>query len=93
MTKWSGKSGGLILVNELKKNNVKDVNAMTQTQKVGVLNSLTMDYLKTFLARTRFIVARAELMSILEIDTGDYRMDEVGYRPPRSPVMMGKPKV
>ena len=92
MTKWSGKSGGLILVNELKKNGIKDVNAMTQQQKAGLLKSLTMDYLRTFLARTRFIVARAELMSVLGMDTSDYRMDEVGYRPPRSPDLIGKPR-
>jgi hypothetical protein len=94
MLKWSGKSGGLILVNELKKLSISDVDSMTQEQKVQILNSLTRDYLSTFLGHSRFLVARAELLSILGINEDSYRVDDRSYRSvPRSPNLFGKPTI
>jgi len=93
MTKWSGKSGGLILVNELKKNSIADVNHMNESDKVNLLNSLTMDYLRTFLGRSRFVVARSELISVLEISPDDYRINDMGYSSPKSPNLFSKQEI
>jgi len=92
MVKWSGKSGGLILVNELKKLGITSVDNMADDQKERLMNSLTQDYLSTFLGHSRFLVARAELVSILGLNEESYRVSDSGYRrPPVSPIMFGKP--
>jgi hypothetical protein len=93
MTKWSGKSGGLILVNVLKKLTIKDVNDMTLDEKGSLLDALTREYLSTFLGHSRFLMARAELVSILEIPLDSYVINDMGYRrTPQSPDLMGKPR-
>jgi len=92
MLKWSGKSGGLILVNELKKMSVSSVDSMTLEQKGMLLDSLTRDYLSTFLGHSRFLMARAELVSILDIPLDSYMVNDKQYkRTPQSPDMLGKP--
>jgi len=93
MTKWSGKSGGLILVNELKKIGVKDVEAMTAEERFKLLNYLTQDYLATFLGSSRFMMARAELISILGLSDDAYQINERSKSVPRSPNLLGKPQV
>ena len=92
MIKWSGKSGGLILVNELKKLGITDVDSMSEEQKEKLMGALTQDYLSTFLGHSRFLVARAELVSILNINPDSYRVNDRGYaHVPRTPNLMGKP--
>jgi hypothetical protein len=92
MVKWSGKSGGLILVNELKKLGITNVDTMTDEQKEKLMGSLTQDYLSTFLGHSRFLVARAELVGIPNINPDSYRVNDRGYvHVPRSPNLMGKP--
>jgi hypothetical protein len=94
MLKWSGKSGGLILVNELKKMNLTDLDHMSLDQKEKLMNTLTQDYLSTFLGHSRFLMARAELVSILSINEESYRVSDKGYqRVPKSPNLFGKPTV
>ena len=93
MTKWSGKSGGLILVNELKKLGISNVDLMTEDERDKLLNVLSQDYLSTFLGHSRFLVARAELVSILGISEESYKIHDRGYkRAPISPNLLGKPK-
>ena len=91
MGKWSGKSGGLILVNELKKVGVKDIENMPVDQRVKLVNALSTDYLSTFLGHSRFLVARSELVSILQIPEGSFGDMKRGFKRPRSPNLMGKP--
>jgi hypothetical protein len=94
MVKWSGKSGGLILVNELKKLGITSVDTMTDDQKEKLMISLTQDYLSAFLGHSRFLIARAELVGILGINPDSYRVNDRGYsHAPRSPNLMGKPTV
>jgi hypothetical protein len=94
MLKWSGKSGALILVNELSKLYIKDVEHMSDDEKENLMTALTKDYLSTFLGHSRFLVARAELVSILGVDIESYRVHDKGYKhPPRTPNLFGKPKV
>ena len=92
MFKWSGRSGGLILVNELKKISIKDVEHMTEPEKDRLLQGLTTDYLSTFLGHSRFLVARSELVSILGVHEESYRVHDRGYKRPNSPNLFGKPK-
>jgi len=90
--KWSGKSGGLILVNQLRKLGITNVEEMTLEEKEKLMNSLTQDYLSTFLGHSRFLMARAELVSILGIGEESYRISDSGYRRvPQTPNLMGKP--
>ncbi|MFH1055423.1 MAG: hypothetical protein V1744_04945 [Candidatus Altiarchaeota archaeon] len=91
MLKLSGKSGGLILVNELEKLGVTNVDEMDQDMRFKLLEGLSHDYLSTFLGHSRFLVARAELVSILGISLDSHRIHDRGYRPPQSPEMFGKP--
>jgi len=91
MFKWSGRSGGLILVNELKKIGVRNVEDMSDAEKQRLLDGLTSDYLSTFLGHSRFLVARAELVSILGLSEESYRVHDRGYKKPKSPDMLGKP--
>ena len=94
MMKWSGKSGGLILVNVFKKLGITNVDLMSDEEKEKLLNALSQDYLSTFLGHSRFLMARAELVSILGIPEGSYKIHDRGYRrPPISPDLFGKPKV
>lgn len=92
MFKWSGKSGGLVLVNEMKKLGIMDVEHMSDVEKESLLNGLTTDYLSTFLGHSRFLVARSELVSILGLNEESYRVHDRGYKKPRSPNLMGKPE-
>jgi hypothetical protein len=92
MVKWSGKSGGLILVNELKKMGITNIDVMTDDQKEKLMTSLNQDYLSTFLGHSRFLMARAELVGILGINQDSYRVNDRGYaHVPRSPNLLGKP--
>ena len=91
MFKWSGKSGGLILVNELKKLGIINVETMSDEEKHRLLDGLTSDYLSAFLGHSRFLVARAELVSILGVSENSYRVQDRSYRVPRSPILLGKP--
>jgi hypothetical protein len=93
MLKWSGKSGGLILVNILKQIGIKNLSDMTMSEKEKLMTALTRDYLATFLARSRFLMARAELVSILGISEDSYIIHDQGARgPPRSPDLWGETK-
>ena len=92
MFKWSGKSGGLILINELKKLSIHDVENMNEDDKDKLLNGLTTDYLSTFLGHSKFLIARSELVSILGLHEESYRVHDRGYHPPRSPNLFGKPE-
>jgi hypothetical protein len=92
MFKWSGRSGGLILVNELKKIGIRSVEDMSDAEKQRLLDGLTSDYLSTFLGHSRFLVARAELVSILGLSEESYRVHDRGYKRPTSPNMFGKPQ-
>ncbi|MFH0861515.1 MAG: hypothetical protein V1875_00660 [Candidatus Altiarchaeota archaeon] len=92
MVKWSGKSGGLILVNELKKLGIVNIDSMSDEQKEKLMTGLTQDYLCVFLGHSRFLMARAELVGILGINPDSYRVNDRGYgHVPRSPNLMGKP--
>ena len=93
MAKWSGKSGGLILVNELKKLGIMDVEHMSEGDKERLLNGLTGDYLSTFLGHSRFLVARSELLGILGLSEESYRVHDRSYHRPRSPDLIGKPRI
>ena len=94
MVKWSGKSGGLILVNELKKMGIVNVDSLTDDQKEKLMTGLTQDYLSVFLGHSRFLMARAELVGILGLNIDSYRVNDRGYaHVPRSPNLMGKPTV
>jgi hypothetical protein len=93
MFKWSGKSGGLILVNELKKQGISDVENMTQEQKFKLVNALTNDYLSTFLGQSKFLMARAELLSIMSLSSEDfYPVEQRSRKVPESPNLFGMPK-
>ncbi|MBD3388468.1 MAG: hypothetical protein GF416_05300 [Candidatus Altiarchaeales archaeon] len=92
MIKWSGRSGALILVNELKKMNITDVEHMTAEEKEKLMTGLTANYLSTFLGHSRFLVARSELVSILGLGEDSYRVHDRGYKKPRSPNLFGKPE-
>jgi hypothetical protein len=93
MLKWSGKSGGLILINELKKLGITSVDSMGLEQKAKLLDNLTRDYLSTFLGHSRFLIARAELVSILQIPIDSYLVNDREYkRTPQTPDMLGKPE-
>jgi len=91
MFKWSGKSGGLILVNELKKLSITDVERMSLSEKEKLLDHITNDCLSTFLGHSRFLVARSELVSILGISQESYMIKDSHYSKPRSPNLFGKP--
>jgi hypothetical protein len=94
MLKWSGKSGGLILVNILKQLGIKNLSDMTMSEKEKLMTALTRDYLSTFLAHSRLLMARAELVSILDISEDSYIINDRGARgPPRSPDLWGETKV
>ena len=92
MFKWSGRSGGLILVNELKRLGIRNVEDLNDEEKHKLVDGLTSDYLSAFLGRSRFLVARAELLSILGLNEESYKVNDRGYRIPRSPNMIGKPE-
>jgi hypothetical protein len=91
MVKWSGKSGPLLLVNVMKKTNVSDLEHISIEDKERILNAMTCDYLSTFLAHNKFIMARAELVSILGISEESYRINDRNYRAPVTPNLLGKP--
>jgi hypothetical protein len=92
MFKWSGKSGGMILISELKKLGINEIERMTDGEKEKLLNGLTTDYLSTFLGHSRFLMARSELVSILGLHEESYRVHDRGYHMPRSPNLFGKPE-
>jgi len=92
MMKWSGSSGGLLLVNVMKKLYISDLDNMNDDQREKLLNSLTKDYLSSFLGHSKFLVARAELVSILGMNSESYRVHDRAYRAPVSPNLLGKPQ-
>ena len=93
MTKWSGKSGGLILINVLKKMHVTNVDKMDEKTRFELLDLLSRDYLSTFLGQSRFLMARSELLSILGLPHDSYQIMPNHHNKIRSPNLFGKPKV
>jgi hypothetical protein len=92
MRKYSGSSGTLILGKEVEKIGIEDLNNMDDDTKELLLNTLTGNWLRTFLDYRRFTVARAELVSILGLSEESYRIQDTRYIRPKSPSMLGKPE-
>jgi hypothetical protein len=91
--KLDGKEGLSVLVGEIKKLNltVKDLDDMDENTKARLLEGLINNWLSTYFAHGRFLMARAELIKILELPMDSYKIKE-SDRKPKSPSMMGRPK-
>lgn len=90
MQRWAGKTGTLILVNECKKLNIKNLDDLTMSEKEKLMNAIVHDVLSTFLSHSKFLVARAQLVELLGIPLDSPIIQDHEFKKARSPSMIGK---
>ncbi|MBD3262273.1 MAG: hypothetical protein GF334_11525 [Candidatus Altiarchaeales archaeon] len=77
MNKWTGSSGKLLFVNEVKKLGLGDIDNLDEKDKSQLMNCLCHDVLATFLSTRRYRFARAELASIFGFHEDDYHIHDL----------------
>ena len=92
MQKWLGRSGALILVKETKKIGIRNLDDLSEEQKAKLLEVISKDCLSTFLSHSRYLVAKSQLVDILDIDINSHLVNKDEYRKARNPSLIGKPR-